>query len=56
MQLAISEWEYLIRITGGFLGPDKSVWYLVDYEWRREKWKFTNPGQDKILEATNKKR
>ena len=39
---------------GGFMEPDKSAWYLVDYEWRRSKWKYTNPGQDKILEATNK--
>ena len=31
MQLAISECEGLIRITGGFLTPDKSAWYLVGY-------------------------
>ena len=33
---------------------DKSACYLVDYQRRRGKWKRTNPGQDKILEATNK--
>ena len=39
---------------GGCLAPDKIAWYLVDYKWRRGKWKYTNPVQDKFLEATNK--
>ena len=54
MKLAISEWEDLIRIMGGCLAPYKSAWYLVDYEWIQGKWNHTNPGKDKILEATNK--
>ena len=54
MQLAIMEWEDLIRITGGFLIKYKSVWCLVDYEWRRGKWKCTNPRQGKNIEDTNK--
>ena len=56
MKLEISEWEYLIRITGGFLAPDKSAWYLVGYKWIRGKWKCKNPVEHKILEATNKTR
>ena len=32
MQHAISQWEDLITILGGCLEPDKSAWYLVDYE------------------------
>ena len=36
------------------LEPYKSAWYLVDYEWRQGKWQCTNPGQDKVLKATNK--
>ena len=35
MQLSISEWGDLIRITGGCMEPDKIAWYLVDYEWRK---------------------
>ena len=31
IQLSILEWEGLIRIVGGYLVPDKSVWYLVDF-------------------------
>ena len=54
MQLAILEWGDLIRIMGGFLAPNKSAWYLVDYKWRRGKWKYKNPGKEKVLEATNK--
>ena len=56
MKLTISGWEYLIIFTGGCLAPDKSVWYLVDYKWIWSKWKCTKPGQNKILEATNKTR
>ena len=54
MQLAISQWKDLISITGGYLVPDKSAWYLVDNEYRKWKWKYTNLGQDKIMEVTNK--
>ena len=39
---------------GGCFVPDKSAWYQVSYEWRQGKQKCTNPGQDKVLEATNK--
>ena len=34
--------------------PDKSLWYLVDYDCIQVKWKCTNPGQEKVPEATNK--
>ena len=54
MKLAIYEWEDLIRITGGCLAPGKSVWYLVNYEWKQAKWKCKNPGQENFLEDTNK--
>ena len=54
MQLEISEWEELIIITRLCLSPDKSAWYLDDYEWIGGKWKYTNLGQNKILEDTNK--
>ena len=54
MQIAILEWEDLIRITGGCLTQDKNAGYLVGYEWRRGKWKCTNTGQNKIMLATNK--
>ena len=32
IQLVISKWEDLSRITGGCLAPDKSAWYFVDYK------------------------
>ena len=50
----ISEWEDLISITGGCMAPDKSAWYLVNYNWRWGKWKFTNLVQERVLEANNK--
>ena len=31
MKLSISEWGYLLSITGGYLEPYTSKWYLVDY-------------------------
>ena len=56
MQLIISEWGDLITTIGGCLAPDKRVWYLVDYKWRRGKWKCTKLGQDKIMMDTNETR
>ena len=55
-KFAISEWEDLIITAGGFLAADKIAWCLADYKWIRGKWKCTDPGQDTILEATNKTR
>ena len=54
IQLAILEWEDLLRITGGCVVPYKSAWYLFNYEWRQGKWKFTNPGEHKVLKDINK--
>ena len=34
IQLAVSKWRDLIRITGGCLAPDKSAWYPVYYKCR----------------------
>ena len=53
-QLAILEWKDLIIIKGSCLGQDKSAWYLIDYKWIRGILKYTNPGQDRLLEDTNK--
>ena len=39
---------------GGCFVRDKSAWYQVNYEWIQGKQKWTNPGQDKVPEATNK--
>ena len=54
MKLKVSEWQSLIRFTGGYLVPDKNVWCLVDYKWILGKRKCTNLGQEKLLEAINK--
>ena len=55
MQAALTEWEELIKVTGGCLVPDKSSWYLVDYIWKRGKWICIDAKTDEMdLVATTK--
>ena len=55
MQVALTEWEELIQVTGGCLVPDESSWYLVDYIWKRGKWICIDAKMDEMdLVATTK--
>ena len=38
MQDVVDHWEGGLRATGGGLRADKSYWYLVDYQWKNNKW------------------
>jgi len=40
MQQAVTNWEDLLRATGGALVPEKCLWYLVDFENTNNKWKY----------------
>jgi hypothetical protein len=40
MQDAIDHWEGGLRATGGALVPAKSYWYLIDFVWKTDHWKY----------------
>jgi hypothetical protein len=40
MQKVVDHWEGGLRATGGALVADKSYWYLIDFEWKGNKWKY----------------
>ncbi|CAJ1962768.1 unnamed protein product, partial [Cylindrotheca closterium] len=42
VQEAATLWAGGIRATGGAINPEKSFWWLIDFEWdsRTGKWKF----------------
>ena len=42
VQSAATFWAGGIRATGGAINPEKSFWWLIDFEWdpRTGKWKF----------------
>jgi len=33
-------WEQGLRATGGALVPEKSFWYLIDFQWQGSKWRY----------------
>lgn len=39
-QEAMDHWEGGIRATGGALDPNKTHWYLMDFTWKNELWKY----------------
>jgi len=40
MQASLTLWEQCLCITGGALIPDKSFWYLIDFQWQGSKWRY----------------
>lgn len=54
MKESMRFWESMIKQTGGCLVPEKSSWYLIDYVWRKGKFRCKNPLMDQDLEATTK--
>jgi hypothetical protein len=55
MQKFITHWEGGLRATGGALRVDKSCWYLIDFVWNRNKWKYATkqdvPGDINVRDA-----
>ena len=43
MQDMLDHWDGLLRATGGALEQQKSYWYLIDYERRKNKWCYKSP-------------
>ncbi len=42
MQRSVTQWEGLLRATGGVLVPTKCFWYLLDLSWSNNKWRYCN--------------
>ena len=40
MQEALDHWEGGLRATGGAIVPEKSYWYLVDFQWKQGEWRY----------------
>jgi hypothetical protein len=56
MQEAVDHWEGGLRASGGALVPSKSHWYLVDFKWLNDSWRYCsiedNPGELSMLDHT----
>jgi hypothetical protein len=40
LQKSVETWEGSLKATGGALGPEKSNWYLVTFQWQGGNWSF----------------
>jgi hypothetical protein len=40
MQQAIDHWEGGLKATGAALVREKSYWYLIDFVWTGENWRY----------------
>ena len=56
LQSVLSTWEGTLRATGGALAPEKSYWYLIDWEWKNKQWQYRskedNPGSLQLSHGT----
>ncbi len=43
IQESVRFWEGYIRCSGGAIRPDKSHWYLIDFEWKQGQWSYKQP-------------
>jgi hypothetical protein len=41
LQQAVDTWEGVLKCTGGALGPEKSYWYLVSFNWSGGQWSYS---------------
>jgi hypothetical protein len=57
IQDSVTLWEGFIRASGGAIRPDKSHWYLVDFQWDAEgNWSYVKEkATDKPLVVRNHK-
>jgi hypothetical protein len=39
-QEGVDTWEGGLKATGGALVPNKSHWYLIDFVWKNNEWKY----------------
>ncbi len=55
MQQAVTNWEGLLRATGGALVPEKCFWYFIDFKLNNNKWTYKKrnqvPGSISILDS-----
>jgi len=55
MQGSVTNWEGLLRTTGGALVPDKCFWYLIDQYWSDGHWAYRplnhTSGELKVVDA-----
>jgi hypothetical protein len=40
LQHSLNTWEGGLQATGGAIVPEKSFWYLVDFKWSSENWRY----------------
>ena len=40
IQQAVDTWEAGLKVTGGALVPEKTFWYLLDFEWKGGDWSY----------------
>jgi len=45
MQNSVDHWEGLLCTTGGVLVPSKCFWYLIDFQFTNNSWKYVTKQQ-----------
>jgi hypothetical protein len=40
MQAVVDHWERGLGATGGAIVAEKSYWYLIDFEWKGNRWHY----------------
>jgi len=59
MQAALDCWAGCLQVTGGNIKPSKSFWYLIDWKWTGQNWKYLNseeaPGELFITTETGER-
>ena len=54
MQSMLTLWDELMEVTGAAIAPDKCWWYLVDFTWKRGRWKYSDTPTEHHLKVRNK--
>jgi len=45
IQKSVTNWEGLLKASGGALVPEKCFWYTIKFQWSNNKWTYMNQEQ-----------
>ncbi len=47
MQGTVTHWEGLLQASRGALVPEKCFWYLVQFKWSKNAWRYCTKAENK---------
>ena len=54
LQKTLTQWDKTMEVTGAAIATDKCWWYLVDFDWKSGKWRYSKSKSGLSLKVRDK--